>query len=191
VLEICGGNQIAVIKNIKDLESEINIIYKKYKLPYKLVEHMQHVANMAISLCAMIGRKGHFVNCAEVFLGAALHDIGYIRVKGVQHGIVGAEMAIELGYSENIAKIIKRHIVGGLSKELISSSNLDLPHKDFLPRTIEEKIVACADQLFHKRSKTGIYLVEDPSQNERVAKNIYRLYDEVFYLCFNPVDKVG
>ncbi|MCG7847935.1 MAG: HD domain-containing protein [ANME-2 cluster archaeon] len=132
-----------------------------------------------------IQQNEYKVSETDVFVGAALHDIGYIRINGIRHGIVGGEIALELGYSKRIARIIETHIVGGISKELIIASNLDLPIQDFLPIALEEKIVACADQLVHERCKSGIYLIEDPSKNEEIAMNIYKLYEDIFYLCFN------
>jgi uncharacterized protein (TIGR00295 family) len=174
-----------VENDIKVIRKEIGAYYKKLRLSQELIKHLRLVTEVSIKLCRAIQKNGYKVNETDVFVGAALHDIGYIRINGIRHGIVGGEIALELGYSERIARIIENHIVGGISKELIIASKLDLPIQDFMPIAIEEKIVACADQLVHERSKTGIFLVEDPSKNEEIAMNIYKLYEAIFYMYFN------
>ncbi|MFQ5975510.1 MAG: HDIG domain-containing metalloprotein, partial [Candidatus Hydrothermarchaeales archaeon] len=48
-------------------------------------------------------------------LGALFHDIGRCRTHAIDHGVAGAEIARELGYSEKVADIIERHIGAGIS----------------------------------------------------------------------------
>lgn len=79
--------------------------------------------------------------------GALLHDLGRSRTNGINHGVIGAKLALEHGYSEEVAKIIERHIGAGISKK--EAIELGLPPKSYEPETIEEKIVAHSDNLLN------------------------------------------
>ena len=39
---------------------------------------------------------------------------------------------------------------GGITKEQIEKQQLPLPHQDFLPETMEEKVICYADKFFSK-----------------------------------------
>lgn len=78
-------------------------------------------------------------------LGALFHDIGRCRSHGLDHGVVGAEIARGLGFSDRVVDIIERHIGAGISEE--EAEALGLPRKDYTPRSPEEKIVSYADSL--------------------------------------------
>lgn len=77
--------------------------------------------------------------------GALLHDIGRSKTHGIRHAIVGAEILRENNYSEDVVHIVERHIGVGISKK--EAEELNLPVKSYVPKTIEEKIVAHADNL--------------------------------------------
>ena len=51
----------------------------------------------------------------------------------------------EYGYPEEVQNIVERHIGAGLSED--EAIKLGLPKKSYIPQTIEEKIVAHADNL--------------------------------------------
>ncbi|MFQ5888088.1 MAG: TIGR00295 family protein [Candidatus Hydrothermarchaeales archaeon] len=78
-------------------------------------------------------------------LGALFHDIGRCKTHGIDHGVAGAEIARELGYPEKVVDIIERHLGAGISVE--EAGTLELPLKDYTPKTPEEKIVSYADSL--------------------------------------------
>ena len=92
-----------------------------------------------------------------------LHDYGIIGVDApdigchgtepyIAHGIIGAEYLRKLDYSRYArhARVCERHIGSGLTADEIVRSNLPLPHKDYLPETFEEKLIAYADSFFSK-----------------------------------------
>jgi len=95
-----------------------------------------------------------------LYEAAMLHDIGIFltNAPGIQcfgtepyirHGILGAHIMREEGY-ERHARVCERHTGTGLSREQIISQNLPLPHRDFLPETLEEQIICFADKFFSK-----------------------------------------
>ncbi|MCK5490883.1 MAG: HD domain-containing protein [Candidatus Pacebacteria bacterium] len=91
--------------------------------------------------------------------GCLLHDIGAFefmkntqkfQIDYLRHGIVGGSILRNEGLNKE-ALIAERHIGSGLSKEYIVQNNLPLPKKDFLPLTLEQKIICYADK-FHSKS---------------------------------------
>ena len=52
-------------------------------------------------------------------------------------------------YSQH-ARVCERHTGAGLTKEDIIRKNLPLPHQDFLPETMEEKVICYADKFYSK-----------------------------------------
>ena len=77
--------------------------------------------------------------------GALLHDIGRSKTHGITHAVEGAKIVREYGYPEEVQNIVERHIGAGLSED--EAIKLGLPKKSYIPQTIEEKIVAHADNL--------------------------------------------
>lgn len=80
-----------------------------------------------------------------VTAGALLHDLGRSKDHTIMHAVVGAEIAENLGLPQEIVEILRRHTGAGLDEEDVEM--LGLPHWDYIPRTIEQKIVAAADNL--------------------------------------------
>lgn len=77
--------------------------------------------------------------------GALLHDIGRSKTHGISHAVEGAKIVKQYGYPEEVQNIVERHIGAGITEE--ESVKLGLPKKSYIPQTIEEKIVAHADNL--------------------------------------------
>ncbi|CAG1005299.1 hypothetical protein METP3_03704 [Methanosarcinales archaeon] len=116
-----------------------------------VIEHCRAVADYAKKIAVNIrenathnGRPVH-IDIDAVFVGAFLHDIGRSKTHGIGHAVAGAKIALENGLDEKLVKIIERHIGAGIPKE--ETKGLGLPEKDYVPVTIEEKIVAHADNL--------------------------------------------
>ena len=131
------------------------------------------------------GRGNEEVDEELVFRGALLHDIGRSRTHGIKHAYVGAEIARSLGLDERIVRIIERHIGAGIPAE--EAKNLGLPAKDFIPETIEEKIVACADNLIAHDRRMSIEealkeFKERLGANHPAVERAKKLYEEVFAL---------
>ena len=116
-----------------------------------VVEHCRAVAEyarkIAINIRDNASGKGDPINIDvdAVFVGALLHDIGRSKTHGLNHAVTGARIAMDNSLDNKIVKIIERHIGAGIPKE--EAIRLGLPEKDYLPVTIEEKIVAHADNL--------------------------------------------
>ena len=103
-----------------------------------VIEHTMDVLERALELHDKFGG-----NLRLITAGALLHDIGRSVTHGVEHGIEGGKIAREEGWHEELAKIIERHIGGGITKEEAESQ--ELPVKSYIPETLEEKLICHAD----------------------------------------------
>ena len=111
--------------------------------------------------------------------GAMLHDIGRGSTHGVAHAQRGAEVARSFGLDPAIVAIIERHIGAGLTAD--ECSLVRLVPRDCVPATLEEKIVANADNLVHG---SRVASIEDTlggaiGLKKRIRRRIYRLYLEM------------
>ncbi len=154
-------------------------ILKKVGCPENVIKHSIAVYNKALE----IARKSKIpVDIELIQIGALLHDIGRSRTHGIDHGVVGAEIAKALGYDERVIRIIERHIGAGIPKE--EAEKLGLPSKDYMPETIEEKIVAYADNLtLGNKYITFKEALEEFKRrlgnNHAAIKRFIKLHDEI------------
>lgn len=114
-----------------------------------VIAHCKAVREVAVRIAV----RAH-ADVELVSAGAMLHDIGRSRTHGILHGVEGARIAEELGLPRGIVLIIERHVGAGISKD--EAVVLGLPARDFLPQTLEEKIVAHADNLIDNDRKQSI-----------------------------------
>ena len=110
--------------------------------PERVIRHCRAVCELAVE---MAERCREDVDVDLVRTGALLHDIGRAETHGIEHAVVGARIVRELGYPEPVARIVERHVGAGIPRE--EAEELGLPPKDYVPETLEEKIVAHADNL--------------------------------------------
>jgi uncharacterized protein len=128
------------------------------ELRHILLTHSQSVTHKALQIVSFhpeLGLDAKFIEEA-----AMLHDIGIIRCYApsiqcfgkshyICHGRLGAEMLREEGFPEH-ARVCERHTGAGLTKEEIILQGFPLPHEDFLPETMAEKLICYADKFYSK-----------------------------------------
>ena len=129
--------------------------------------HSNIVKDISLNIAKKLKKKDIDVNTGILVAGALLHDIGVYRCyfeslnedkntePYIRHGVIGEEIILRAGYSSAIARFAAVHIGTGFTKENILRENLPLPKKDYLPETIEEEIVAYADQ-FHTKEPSFV-----------------------------------
>lgn len=111
-----------------------------------------------------------------------LHDIGIFKcdAAGIQcfgtepyicHGRIGAELLRSEGFPRH-ARVCERHTGAGITKAQIIAQNLPLPQQDFLPETMEEKVICYADKFF---SKTHL---DREKTIEQAEKSLLKFGDE-------------
>ena len=140
-----------------------NLLIDKYypednELRHILINHSQSVARKALQMVS--SHPELHLDAQFVEEAAMLHDLGIFRTDapGIQcfgsepyicHGRLGAEILRKEGY-ERHARVCERHTGAGITCKEIIAQGLPLPHQDFLPETMEEKVICYADKFFSK-----------------------------------------
>ena len=109
-----------------------------------IIQHCETVSRLAVKMAEAYRKHGINVDIKLVEIGALLHDIGRARTHKIDHGVIGAEIARSKHLAEPIAQIIERHPLAGITAQ--EAQKFGIPIKDYLPHTIEEKIVMYADK---------------------------------------------
>ncbi len=159
-----------------------------------LLTHSKQVAEKAVAVA-----KKHPelpIDVDFVRSAAMIHDIGIVRCHApeihchgsepyIRHGICGALLLLNDGWEEFFprelllrwARVCCRHTGTGFLKEEILAQHLPLPPQDFLPESLEEKVVCYADKFF---SKTRI---DKEKPIEKVLRSMKK-YSESCYQRF-------
>lgn len=142
---------------------DYQVIINKYypednELRRILLVHSRAVADKALAIADRhpeLSLDRQFIEEA-----AMLHDIGIVRCNapGIQcfgtepyicHGRIGAEMLRAEGFPRH-ARVCERHTGAGITRSQIIAQKLPLPQQEFLPETMEEKVICYADKFFSK-----------------------------------------
>jgi len=127
---------------LPDREFAIDLL-KKLNISKSVLNHSLKVAEKALEITNTISKVKVDKNLVEI--GAIFHDIGRSKTHGFQHALIGGKILRERGFPPQLARICETHIVGGLDKE--DAKEIGLPEKEYLPESIEEKIVCLADKM--------------------------------------------
>ncbi len=122
---------------------------------------------------------GASVDTELVEAGAMMHDIGRSVTHSIHHAQVGAALCRERGESEALTRIVEVHTGAGLTAD--ECTLLGLMPIDCMPETLEEMIVAHADNLV-KGSK--VITIEERMMriadlSTRTKRRIWRLAMDV------------
>jgi tRNA (cytidine56-2'-O)-methyltransferase len=159
---------------------------KKSNCEKNVITHCLAVEQMAVKIAILAMADKELVS-----RGALLHDIGRGKIHGISHAALGADIARELGLSVEISNIIERHIGAGITKS--EAEKLGLPIRNYIPKTLEEKIVAHADNLIShdKKRKVAeiIQYIEELGYKEQ-AQKIRKLHEELSKICQMDLDLI-
>lgn len=148
-------------------------ILKQEETPENVIEHSKAVYKKAMVIAA------NFKNADKDLIkkGALLHDIGRSKTHGISHAVEGAKIVKQYGYPEEVQNIVERHIGAGITEE--ESVKLGLPKKSYIPQTIEEKIVAHADNLLSgtKDADIDFDIAKWKRKIDKPEENIKRLIE--------------
>lgn len=117
-----------------------------------------------------------------IYEASMLHDLGIIKTYApdidcfgkshyIEHGVLGARIFEERGLTR-FARVCANHIGTGLTREDIRSALLPIPEKDYLPETLEEKMICWADKFY---SKNPNRLFEENSL-EQIVHNLEKYH---------------
>ncbi len=154
-------------------------LLKKVGCSESVIKHCKAVRDVAVKMA----KKAH-ADVELVEAGALLHDIGRSKTHDILHALEGVKIAQKLGLPQSIINIIERHIGAGVSKT--EAKKLGLPLKDYIPETLEEKIVCHADNLIDKYERQNIEDAIERALNEghkEYAERLLKLHKELSDIC--------
>lgn len=147
-------------------EKRARELLKTMGVPKEVVEHAELVRETCLNLIDRLKEENPSlrINRRLVSVGALLHDIGRCKSQGIDHGLAGAQLLRDLNLKEDqniekIARICERHLGAGIPKA--EAKRLGLPEKDYLPKSIEEKIIAYCDNMLDDAK--GVPVIRDPA----------------------------
>jgi uncharacterized protein len=161
-------------------------ILQKHHCSAKVIEHCQAVASLALDLSKQLEAKNYKVNFELVKAGALLHDLGRSQTHSVNHGVVGAKLAEAEGLPAEVVYIIKRHVGAGITNQ--EAENFGWPKDNYIPTTLEEKIVCYADKLVDGSKIAPIGLTIEQLKREQkndAAERVRNLHNEIMSLLGN------
>lgn len=110
-----------------------------------------------------------------VVAGALLHDIGRSQTHTIMHAVVGAHIASARGLPDEIVEIVRRHTGAGLDSR--DAAELGLPQGNYIPETIEQKIVAHADNLVSDNTIVPVSHSVDKLERKGAHRGAQRVID--------------
>ncbi|MGC8506563.1 MAG: tRNA (cytidine(56)-2'-O)-methyltransferase [Thermoplasmata archaeon] len=151
-----------------------------------LISHLKAVKELAVRIAERCGARLDLV-----IAGSLLHDIGRTRTQKIDHAVVGAKILADRNVSSDVVRIVERHIGAGITAD--EAAELGLPEKDYVPETLEEKIVAQADNLFSGATRIKINIVAEHYRKLGLnlqAERILRLQKELSSICGADLDDI-
>ncbi|MFH1409813.1 MAG: HD domain-containing protein [Nanoarchaeota archaeon] len=163
-------------------EDEAMALMRKYApndhLFRVITDHTKAVRKVAMRIAKRFPRADKNL----VSIGALTHDIGRFKTRNaIEHGIIGAAIMRKEGHPE-LASVCERHLGGGIPKDEVIRQNLPLPLKEYMPITIEEKIITAADNLVMGAKEITVAQAVDRYRREfgdRVGSRVHALFIEL------------
>jgi uncharacterized protein (TIGR00295 family) len=152
----------------------------------RVIKHCKAVRDVAIKIAEKTNANLELVEAA-----ALLHDIGRSKTHGIFHGIEGVKIAKKIGLPNNIVRIIERHLGAGIPKA--EAKKLGLPLKDYIPITLEEKIVCHADNLIDNCRRQKVKKAVERALkegNKEYAERLINLHKELTKICGINLDYI-
>jgi uncharacterized protein/tRNA (cytidine56-2'-O)-methyltransferase len=143
-------------------------ILKEAGCKQRVIVHCCTVGAVADEMLRNIGADRELV-----MAGALLHDIGRSVDNGILHALIGSEMVEGMGLSEELVAVVRKHTGAGL--DAIDAIEMGLPPGDYMPRTIEEKVVAHADNLVSDNRVMGHRHSVDKLMNKGAIRGAERM----------------
>ncbi|MCD7781435.1 MAG: HD domain-containing protein [Methanosphaera sp.] len=146
----------------KSVEELVNYVYKELECSEYIIDHSNTVYERTKDLTP----KYNNIDLDLIEAGAKLHDVGRTVTNNIEHAYIGADLLRNLGVDEAICRITERHIGAGITVEDAKENNL--PERQYIPQTLEEKIVAHADNLVHGVEFVDLDFVIDKWKNKNM-----------------------
>jgi uncharacterized protein (TIGR00295 family) len=162
--------------NLPSYDGALKLL-KDYGCSERLIRHVTAVSRYAVEVAKQRGDA----DVALCRIGGLLHDIGRCKTNGVEHGVVGGKLLRNLGINERVVQIAEKHVGAGITRE--EALKLSLPPGNYVPETLEQKIVAAVDNLVDGTRRISIERAEDEFRSKLgnlAALRIRNLHKNVF-----------
>ncbi|OPX61005.1 MAG: tRNA 2'-O-methylase [Methanomassiliicoccales archaeon PtaB.Bin215] len=161
-------------------------IMREEGLSLAVIRHCCVVNLVAMAIARRCGADLELVNAASL-----LHDIGRSATHGVNHVAESVLIARKRGLPEELVNCIGRHIASGFTAE--EAEALGLPRGDYMPVSLEDKVVNFADNLVSDRSiKTVAQAAERMRSKgfELTATRMLAMGEDIARLCGQDIDSL-
>ena len=145
-----------------------------------IMAHSTTVKDLAVRIAARANADVDLVRS-----GALLHDIGRTKTHGIDHASAGARILRERNIDDSIVRIVERHTGAGITSQ--EATGLGLPEGNYMPETIEEKIVAQADNLVSGEKRISL----QETVNHYISKGLDEAASRIVKLHKELSDKCG
>ena len=169
------------MSRIPPIKEAVDLL-KKVGCSENVVQHCKNVSKLAVEMAKRFQKKGVEVDIRLVEIGGLLHDIGRSKTHSVGYAYIGSRIARSLNLPESVVRIVERHIGSGIPSE--EAVKLGLPNKNFIPETLEEKIVSYSDMLSDMNRK--MYFEEalrrfskDLGKSHSAVKRFKKIHEEL------------
>jgi uncharacterized protein len=147
------------------------LLHKKYAATEMLLDLVWTHCNIAADIALLLLDRHEFdkseLQREFVIQAALLSDIGVYACSGyewipgqpasdkpyIQHGVIGAWILQQEGYSPAVIQVAHSHTGVGLTAQDIKLYGLQLPEADYVPRTQLQKLIAYALKFHSKAPK--------------------------------------
>jgi len=149
----------------------------------EVIEHSLKVQHLAVKIAERMKERGIDIDMGTVYLASLFHDIGRSKTHGICHIVEGAEIARRLGLPEKVVAAIEHH--GGAGIDEKDAAILGLPPADYTPRTLEEEVVAHADNLTGNGYRGIDEVVKgfEKKAGSKAAKKVMKLHKKLSEMC--------
>lgn len=152
---------------MSSINSLIEDVYTKLECSDYIIDHCKVVYDRSKDITQFYDN----VNLDYIKAGCMLHDVGRTVTSGIEHAYIGADLLRKLNVDEAICLITERHIGAGITGS--EAKLLGLPDRNYIPETLEEKIVAHADNLVHGVTKVDLdFVIEKWTKKNMNQKSI-------------------
>ncbi len=153
----------------------------------RIIDHVTTVYKLAMAIGKCTG-----ADLKLIAAGSLLHDIGRTKTNDIHHAEAGANILRARNIDEAVVRIVERHTGAGIKAS--EAIKLGLPDRNYMPETLEEKIVAQADNLV---SGDKIITLDQAVEKFRLqglndaAERIIALHKELSKLCGTDLDEIS
>jgi len=152
---------------MNDTDALIHDAYTKLECSDYIIDHCKIVYERSKDITQYYDD----VDLDLIKAGCMLHDVGRTITNGIEHAYLGADLLRDLNIDEKICLITERHIGAGITPD--EAKALGLPDRNYIPETMEEKIVAHSDNLVHGVTKVDLdFVIEKWNKKNMNPKSI-------------------